>query len=172
MGRGLCACRVLLRTPAAPGRGEELSGDRVKAAVHLILTSVESFLQIPNAMNWRHSLAKHPSADACLRVKDDQHSTSTLLYIVGRKSKIWRQIMQTHSEYTISPSLNSTENIKEKMEGEKIQRKPLVTNLVQWQWVNRTGRKSCSTLKSLLIPGENKDGNRSDGQVFHLRKTH
>lgn len=149
-------------------RGEELSGDRVKAAVHLILTSVEGFLQIPNGMNWRHGLAKYPSAVVCLCIKDDQHSTS-------RCGEEEQDIKTNNAKpFRIYNKLQSELYRKHKRKNGrgKIQRKPLVTNLAQWQWVNRTGRKNCSTPRSLLIPGENEDGNRSEGQVFHLRKTH
>jgi len=41
----LRGCRVL------PGRGEQLLGDRVKAAGHPVLTGAERRLQILNGMN-------------------------------------------------------------------------------------------------------------------------
>jgi len=56
--------------------------------------------------------------------------------------------------------LNSVENLREKNGRGKLQRKPLVMNLTQWQLMDRAGRKHCRSLRSLLIPSGKEDGKR------------
>lgn len=169
MGKGLHGCRVLLSTLAAPGRGKKLPGDRVKAAVHLMLTRVESCLQTLNGMNWLRGLAKYSFADAWLWVRDNRHSIFIALCSGEKEQGIKTNIAKPFRRYN-KPQSELHGKPERKYGRGKIQRKPLVMNLVQWQQINRTGRKNCSTPRSLVIPREKEDGNRNEGRVFHLRK--